>query len=69
MAKPKSGNGDLKKAVKEAIQELLTEDREFLREILVEAAEDAALGQAILEGRKSKRVSRQTVLKILKGRK
>jgi predicted HTH domain antitoxin len=69
MAKPKPNNDHLKKAVKEAIQELLIEDREFLREVLVEAAEDAALGQAIIEGRKSKRVSRQTVLKILKGRK
>ena len=69
MAKSKANDGQIKEAVKKALQELLVEDREFLREILLQAAEDAALGEAIMEARKSKPVSRESIFKILKGQK
>ena len=70
MAKTKADNGKFKQAVKAALHEVLTEDREFLREVLLEAIEDIALGELILEARKTdKFVPRSTVLKILKGKK
>lgn len=57
----------LKKAVREALLELLQEDQELLHAILTEAAEDWMLGKLIERERNSKRVSRRTVFKILKG--
>jgi hypothetical protein len=70
MAKLKPTNGKIKQAVRDALHEVLMEDRELLREILLEAIEDIALGELIMEARKTKKyVPRNTVMKILKGQK
>jgi hypothetical protein len=70
MAKLKTSNGKIKQAVKEVLREVFMEDREFLREVLLEAIEDIALGELIMEARKTKKyVPRSTVMKILKGQK
>jgi hypothetical protein len=70
MAKLKTSNGKIKQAVKKALREVFMEDREFLREVLLEAIEDIALGELIMEARKMKKyVPRSTVMKILKGQK
>jgi len=63
-------SGQIKQAVKDALYEVFTEDREFLREVLLEAIEDLALAELILEARQNtKKVPRSTVMKILKGEK
>ena len=70
MSKLKTKNGQIKQAVKEALYEVFMEDREFVREVLLEAIEDMALAELILEARKDKKtVPRSTVMKILKGKK
>jgi hypothetical protein len=70
MARTKAGNGKLKQAVKEALHDVLVEDREFLRAVLLEAIEDIGLAEAILEARKTNKfVPRSTITKILRGKK
>jgi hypothetical protein len=69
MAKPRVKNTEMRNAIKDALHELLVTEPEFLRSILLEAIEDISLGQAIQEGRKSKTVARETVFKILEGKK
>jgi hypothetical protein len=69
MPKPTVSRDELKRAVKEALVELLVEEREMLRSVLLQAAEDAALGHAIMEARNSKLVSRRSISKLLKGKK
>ena len=70
MPKSKTSNGEIKHAVREALLDILTHDREFLREVLLEAIEDIALGELIMEARKTdKFVPRSEVMKVLKGKK
>lgn len=70
MPKVKTKNSQLKQAVKDALHEVFMEEREFLRDVLLEAIEDLALAELILEARKdTRKVPRSTVMKILKGEK
>lgn len=57
-----AGNTVLKEAFKDAIREVLFENKEFLHEILVEAMEDVAMIHAIEEGGKSGTVEQKIVL-------
>jgi hypothetical protein len=67
MAKSKATNGKIKQAIKDVLREVLVEDKEFLREVLLEAIEDIALGELIREARKTDDlVPRSEIMKILK---
>jgi hypothetical protein len=56
---------ELKQAVKDAIREVVVENSETLKDILVEVLEDLALLQRMEEGRKSEFVSRGEVMDVL----
>jgi hypothetical protein len=58
----------LKNAIKQAVIEVVREERHLFAEALVEAMEDVALASAIREGRKSKSVTRKEVMRSLRGR-
>lgn len=58
----------LKKVLKAALIEALDERREDFRELFAEAIEDLALVRAIQEGESTKNVSKENVLKALKGK-
>lgn len=58
-------NAVLKEAFKDAIREIVIENKEFLHEILVEAMEDVALLHAIEEGEKSGTVDQKVVFDLL----
>lgn len=58
----------LKRTFKEALAETLQEHRGLLREVFAETLEDFLLSEAIREGRKTKRVPREQVLKVLRGK-
>ena len=62
-------NDSLKTAIKEVLAEMLIQERELLRELLVEVIEDLAMKRAIDEGMKTKRASRDEVFRILRGKK
>ena len=57
----------LKKAVKQAVIEVVREERQLFAEALLGAMEDAALASAIREGQKSKPVRRAGVFRALRG--
>ena len=57
----------IKNLVKEAILELVGEQREVLYDALAEVIEDLALAQAIQEGKPTETASRAEVLKVLEG--
>ena len=56
---------DLKQVVKVALTETLHEQRELLHDIFAEVLEDVALDEAIREGHKSHRATREEVFHIL----
>ena len=56
-----------KQVFKEALTETIQEQRDFLREIIVEAIEDIALAEAIRGGRKTPPATRAEVFRLLKG--
>jgi hypothetical protein len=58
-------NTVLKEAFKDAIREIVFENKEFLHEILVEAMEDVALLHAIEEGEKSETIDPKGVFSLL----
>ncbi|UTF49412.1 hypothetical protein NLA06_12685 [Desulfomicrobium sp. ZS1] len=58
-------NTVLKEAFKDAIREIVFENKEFLHEILVEAMEDVAMSHAIEEGEKSVAVDPKVVYDLL----
>lgn len=58
---------NLKLALKDAIVEALTEQRELVYSLMVEALEDIALAEAIREGLQSGEASREEVFQILQG--
>jgi len=58
-------NAALKEAFKDAIREIVFENKEFLHEILVEAMEDVAMSHAIEEGEKSATVDPKVVYDLL----
>lgn len=57
----------IKNLVKEAILELVGEQREVLYDALAEVIEDLALARAIQEGKSTETASRAEVLKVLEG--
>ena len=56
---------ELKQAVKEAIKEIVAENSETLKDLLVEVLEDLALLQRMEEGRETELVSRDEVMNLL----
>jgi hypothetical protein len=59
--------GSLKQVFKEALTETFHEQREFLREVFAEAIEDVALFEAIREGQRTPRATREEVFRLFKG--
>jgi hypothetical protein len=58
----------LKKALKEALVETLEEKRELLLDVFAELFEDLAMLEAIREGKKTKKISREEVFRTLQGK-
>ncbi|HYN77108.1 MAG TPA: hypothetical protein VES73_04870 [Lamprocystis sp. (in: g-proteobacteria)] len=58
----------IKKTFKDALVEVLHEERDALREVLAEVVEDSALADAIREGQGSEHVDRDAVFRILEGK-
>ena len=67
MAQASIPEDTLKQAMKEALTETFAEERDLLREVVVEALEDFALAEAIEEGQQTEKVSRERILNTLKG--
>lgn len=57
----------LKQVLKEALVETFQEQRDMFRDVFAEALEDFALAEAIREGRKTRKASREDVFRILRG--
>ena len=55
----------VKKVLKEALVETLYEHRGLLREALVDALEEVSLTEAIRQGRRTERVTRDAALRAL----
>jgi hypothetical protein len=55
----------IKSLFKQAVLELLQEERDLIYELFVEALEDVALARAIEEGEASEPVSRAEVFQVL----
>lgn len=58
----------LKETLKQALIETLQEQRDLVREVFAEVLEDFALSEAIREGQKTKRVSREEVFRVLRAK-
>ena len=56
---------ELKQVVKDAIKEIMAEDREALKELLVDVLDDLALLKRMEEGRETELVSRDVVMELL----
>jgi len=56
-----------KDLIKEAIAESLRENREVFQEMITDALEDLALGEAIREGQQTELVSQDEILRAIKG--
>ncbi len=56
---------DIKELLKQAVVEVLQEQRDFLYEVFLEALEDIALMQAIQQGENTATVSRTAVFQAL----
>lgn len=65
MADTPTDAGVFKQAVKEAVVEALHEQRAWLRDILLEVVEEAALAQAIREGEHTEEISRDVIFRLL----
>lgn len=66
---PQTGAADrkLKKVLKEALTETLHEQRELLQDIFAEVLDEITLAEAIREGQKTHRATREEVFQILQG--
>lgn len=58
----------LKQAMKEALVETFSEQRDLLREVFAEVLEDISLVAAIEEGRETEMIDRGRVFDVLEGR-
>lgn len=58
---------DLKATLKEALVEILREQRPLLQEVVAEALEDVLLAEAIQEGQQTKSASREKVFRMIRG--
>jgi hypothetical protein len=56
---------ELKQAVKDALKEVMLENSEMLKDILLEVLEDIALLRRIEEGRQSELINRTDVMDLL----
>ncbi|MEX0611265.1 MAG: hypothetical protein WD738_00095 [Pirellulales bacterium] len=56
---------EIKQIVKEAIKEVMTENSEVLKDLVIEVIEDAALLQRMAEGRQTELVSREAIMDVL----
>ena len=56
----------LKNLMKSALKEVLKEDRKIFYEVIADVIEDIAMARAIEEGMKTKKVSKERILRILK---
>lgn len=65
MASPTITPDALKKAMKEALVETLTEQRELFAGVMAEALEEVALTEAIKEGQQTETVSRTDIFELL----
>ncbi len=68
MARTALTENALKETLKEALTETLQEQRDLLHEVFAEVLEDFALAEAIREGQKTKRATREEVFRILRGK-
>lgn len=68
MPKIKPSKESLKPALKEALTEVLREQRGLLHEVFAEVIEDFALAKAIREGKGSKPISREAVFRTLRNK-
>ena len=57
----------LKNIFKKALSEVLEERQDLFSEIVMEAMEDFAMVRAIQEGEESEEVSREEVMRVLRG--
>lgn len=58
---------ELKALLKEAIFEIIQEERQIFSELVADALEDMALAKAIAEGKDTEPVSREAIFNILDG--
>lgn len=58
----------LKKIIKESLEEVIVEKKDFFYDMVLEALEDICIVNAIKEGEKTKSVKRETVFNILEGK-
>ena len=65
---PITDQAKLRKVVKAVVVGVLEERRDLVREALAEAVEDLGMIQAIKEGSRSARISRDEVFRILRKR-
>lgn len=56
-----------KEMIKASLVEIMTENKEFFKEILSEIIEDAGMVNAIQKGRKNKFVDEKNIMAILEG--
>lgn len=62
---PSVDEAQLKAIFKDALREVMAEQREFIRDVVEEALEDIALAHAIQENAASPAVSREEVFQLL----
>lgn len=67
MAETELNEEALKKLFKEALTEVLQEERELLHEVFAEVLEDMALADAIREGKHTEKVTKEAIFKVLEG--
>jgi len=56
-----------KALIKASLMELMTENKDFFREIISEILEEAGMANAITEGRNNEFVNEQKIMHILEG--
>jgi len=56
-----------KELIKASLLEIMTENKDFFKEIFSEIIEDAGMANAIQEGRKNKFVDEKNIMAILEG--
>lgn len=56
---------DIKPLIKETLNEMISDNKEEIRELISKAIEDIALANAVKEGRKAEYVCEKKIMKIL----
>lgn len=68
MAQTSLSTDALKQVLKEALVEIIQEQRALLHEVFLEVLDDFALAEAIREGQETKKVTRTEVFRVLQGK-